>query len=132
MELSKITAISPVDGRYRDASAPLENYFSEYALIRYRVRVEIEYYIALCEIPLPQLASIDRSKFEQLRDIYRNFSIEDALRVKEIERTTNHDVKAVEYLIKEKMDALGLILLPVRSQYIHKPLRSRSFPLTKE
>ena len=76
MELSKITAISPVDGRYRDASSPLENYFSEYALIRYRVRVEIEYYIALCEIPLPQLASIDSSKFEQLRDIYRNFSIE--------------------------------------------------------
>ena len=122
MELSKITAISPVDGRYRDASAPLENYFSEYALIRYRVRVEIEYYIALCEIPLPQLASIDRSKFEQLRDIYRNFSIEDALRVKEIERTTNHDVKAVEYLIKEKMDVLGLA---AHKEFVHFGLTSQ-------
>lgn len=122
MELSKITAISPVDGRYRDASSPLENYFSEYALIRYRVRVEIEYYIALCEIPLPQLASIDRSKFEQLRDIYRNFSIEDALRVKEIERTTNHDVKAVEYLIKEKMDALGL---SAHKEFVHFGLTSQ-------
>ncbi len=122
MELSKITAISPVDGRYRDASSPLENYFSEYALIRYRVRVEIEYYIALCEIPLPQLASIDRSKFEQLRDIYRNFSIEDALRVKEIERTTNHDVKAVEYLIKEKMDVLGL---SAHKEFVHFGLTSQ-------
>lgn len=122
MELSKITAISPVDGRYRDASSPLENYFSEYALIRYRVRVEIEYYIALCEIPLPQLASIDNSKFEQLRDIYRNFSIEDALRVKEIERTTNHDVKAVEYLIKEKMDALGL---SAHKEFVHFGLTSQ-------
>ena len=122
MELSKITAISPVDGRYRDASSPLENYFSEYALIRYRVRVEIEYYIALCEIPLPQLASIDRSKFEQLRDIYRNFSIEDALRVKEIERTTNHDVKAVEYLIKEKMDVLGL---SDHKEFVHFGLTSQ-------
>lgn len=122
MELSKITAISPVDGRYRDASSPLENYFSEYALIRYRVRVEIEYYIALCEIPLPQLASIDRSKFEQLRDIYRNFSIEDALRVKEIERTTNHDVKAVEYLIKEKMDTLGL---SAHKEFVHFGLTSQ-------
>ena len=122
MELSKITAISPVDGRYRDASAPLENYFSEYALIRYRVRVEIEYYIALCEIPLPQLALIDRSKFEQLRDIYRNFTIEDALRVKEIERTTNHDVKAVEYLIKEKMDVLGL---SAHKEFVHFGLTSQ-------
>ena len=122
MELSKITAISPVDGRYRDASSPLENYFSEYALIRYRVRVEIEYYIALCEIPLPQLASIDSSKFEQLRDIYRNFSIEDALRVKEIERTTNHDVKAVEYLIKEKMDVLGL---SAHKEFVHFGLTSQ-------
>lgn len=122
MELSKITAISPVDGRYRDASAPLENYFSEYALIRYRVRVEIEYYIALCEIPLPQLASIDHSKYEQLRDIYRNFSIEDALRVKEIERTTNHDVKAVEYLIKEKMDVLGL---SAHKEFVHFGLTSQ-------
>jgi adenylosuccinate lyase len=108
MELSKITAISPVDGRYRDASQPLDQYFSEYALIRYRVLVEIEYFIALCNIPLPQLTGVDEKVFEELRKIYREFTIEDALRIKEIERTTNHDVKAVEYLIKEKMDDLGL------------------------
>lgn len=108
MELSKITAISPVDGRYRNASEPLDAYFSEYALIRYRVLVEIEYFIALCEIPLPQLGDVKKEKFDALRDIYRDFSVDDALRVKEIEKTTNHDVKAVEYLIKEKMDALGL------------------------
>lgn len=108
MELSKITAISPVDGRYRGATEPLGDYFSEYALIRYRVLVEIEYFIALCQIPLPQLADVEKETFEALRDIYRQFTLEDALRVKEIEKTTNHDVKAVEYLIKEKMDALGL------------------------
>lgn len=108
MELDKITAISPVDGRYRNASEPLDDYFSEYALIRYRVLVEIEYFIALCGIPLPQLSDVKKEKFGALRDIYREFTLEDALRVKEIEKTTNHDVKAVEYLIKEKMDALGL------------------------
>ena len=108
MELSKITAISPVDGRYREAALPLDEYFSEYALIRYRILVEVEYFIALCRIPLPQLAPIREKNFADLRDIYRNFTLKDALRVKEIERTTNHDVKAVEYLIKEKMDELGL------------------------
>ncbi|MCD7970335.1 MAG: adenylosuccinate lyase [Alistipes sp.] len=108
MELDSITAISPVDGRYRAASSPLEQYFSEYALIRYRILVEIEYFIALCEIPLPQLAGVDKSKYGDLRGIYRDFTPEEAGRVKDIERTTNHDVKAVEYFIKEKMDGLGL------------------------
>ncbi|MCD8173481.1 MAG: adenylosuccinate lyase [Alistipes sp.] len=108
MELNSITAISPVDGRYRKSAEPLEQYFSEYALIRYRILVEIEYFIALCEIPLPQLEGIDPSVYEELRGIYRGFTPEEAGRVKEIECTTNHDVKAVEYFIKEKMDALGL------------------------
>lgn len=108
MELNSITAISPVDGRYRAATESLDEYFSEYALIRYRVLVEIEYFIALCELPLPQLEGVAASQRESLRDIYRKFNLKDARRVKEIEKTTNHDVKAVEYLIKEKMDALGL------------------------
>lgn len=108
MELNKLTAISPVDGRYRKASEPLADYFSEWALIRYRVKVEIEYFISLCSLPLPQLSSVGSSKFEPLRDIYRNFCDSDALRVKEIERTTNHDVKAVEYFIKEKIKGLEL------------------------
>ncbi len=122
MELSKITAISPVDGRYRGATEPLDDYFSEYALIRYRVLVEIEYFIALCEIPLPQLAGVGKEKFDALRGIYREFTVEDALRVKEIERTTNHDVKAVEYLIKEKMDALGLA---GHKEFVHFGLTSQ-------
>ncbi len=108
MELSSITAISPVDGRYRAAASPLEKYFSEYALIRYRIRVEVEYFISLCTLPLPQLQGMNPTHFEELRNLYRNFTEQDALRVKEIEKRTNHDVKAVEYLIKEKMDALGL------------------------
>ena len=108
MELTKLTAISPIDGRYRDKCEVLADYFSEYALIRYRVLVEVEYFIALCELPLPQLAGVDKAAMEKLRDVYRDFSEADALRVKEIEQTTNHDVKAVEYLIKEKMDGLGL------------------------
>ncbi|MDE5944459.1 MAG: adenylosuccinate lyase, partial [Rikenella sp.] len=108
MELSMLTAISPVDGRYRGKVEDLGSYFSEYALIRYRVEVEIEYFIALCELPLPQLAGFDRGRYEALRDIYRTFGVADAERVKTIEQTTNHDVKAVEYFIKEKMDALGL------------------------
>ena len=106
MELDVLTAISPIDGRYRSKTEKLADYFSEYALIRYRVRVEIEYFIALCELPLPQLENFDHSLFEPLRDIYRNFSEQDAARVKEIEAVTNHDVKAVEYFIKEKIDAL--------------------------
>lgn len=108
MELNKLTAISPVDGRYRDKVDELGNYFSEYALIRYRVLVEIEYFIALCEIPLPQLEGVDKDLYPKLRKIYTDFSEADAGRIKEIERTTNHDVKAVEYFIKEKMDALNV------------------------
>ena len=109
MKLSMLTAISPVDGRYRDKTVSLSAYFSEYALIRYRVLVEIEYFISLCEIPLPQLQTINTlSAFNSLRDIFRVFSIEDAQRIKDIEKTTNHDVKAVEYFIKEKFDELHL------------------------
>ena len=103
-----LTAISPVDGRYRSKTEKLAGYFSEQALIRYRIRVEVEYFIALCELPLPQLAGIDRSKFAALRSLYLDFSAADAQRVKEIESVTNHDVKAIEYIIKEKMEALGL------------------------
>ena len=102
MNLDLLTAISPVDGRYRGKTEKLADYFSEYALIRYRVRVEIEYFITLCELPLPQLLSFDQSLFGRLRDIYRNFSEQDAQRVKDIEKITNHDVKAVEYFIKEQ------------------------------
>lgn len=108
MELNKLTAISPIDGRYRDKCGELADYFSEYALIRYRVLVEIEYFIALCELPLPQLKDFDKSNYDTLRDIYRTFSTDDARRVKEIEGTTNHDVKAVEYFIKEKMDEANM------------------------
>ena len=107
MDLNLLTAISPIDGRYRSKTDQLGNYFSEYALIRYRVRVEIEYFIALCELPLPQLEDFNHSLFETLRDIYRNFSEDDAQRVKDIEKVTNHDVKAVEYLIKEQLDKIG-------------------------
>ena len=107
MELRELTAISPIDGRYRSKTEPLAAYFSEYALVRYRVRVEIEYFITLCELPLPQLQDVDHSLFETLRDIYRNFTVADAQRVKDIEAITNHDVKAVEYFIKEKIDELA-------------------------
>ena len=103
MDLSLLTAISPIDGRYRGKTEPLAEYFSEYALIRYRVRVEIEYFIALCELPLPQLEDFNHDQFDRLRDIYRNFTVADAQRVKDIEKVTNHDVKAVEYFIKEKI-----------------------------
>ena len=107
MSLDTLTAISPIDGRYRGKTEKLADYFSEYALIRYRVRVEIEYFISLCELPLPQLKGFDHSLFERLRDIYRNLDEKDAARVKEIEKTTNHDVKAVEYFIKEEFDKIG-------------------------
>lgn len=107
MELDVLTAITPIDGRYRGKTAALASYFSEYALIKYRVRVEIEYFITLCELPLPQLKDFDHSKFEVLRDIYRNFSEDNARRVKDIEKVTNHDVKAVEYFIKEELDKIG-------------------------
>lgn len=107
MELDVLTAVSPIDGRYRGKTEKLANYFSEYALIKYRIRVEIEYFITLCELPLPQLADFNHSHFDSLRDIYRNFDEKGAARVKEIEKVTNHDVKAVEYYIKEQLDKIG-------------------------
>lgn len=102
-----MTAVSPIDGRYRGKTEKLAEYFSEYALIKYRIRVEIEYFITLCELPLPQLADFDHANFDALRDIYRKFTEEGAARVKEIEKVTNHDVKAVEYYIKEQIDKIG-------------------------
>ena len=123
MTLNLLTAISPIDGRYRDKTELLAGYFSEYALIRYRVRVEIEYFIALCELPLPQLVSLDKTLFEQLRDIYRNFGEEEARRVKAIEEVTNHDVKAVEYFIKEEFDKIGG--LDVYKEFVHFGLTSQ-------
>ena len=123
MELDALTAISPIDGRYRGKTEKLAEYFSEYALIRYRVRVEIEYFITLCELPLPQLKGFDQSLFETLRNIYRNFSQADAQRVKTIEQTTNHDVKAVEYFIKEELDKIGG--LDDYKEFIHFGLTSQ-------
>ena len=122
MVLSQLTAISPVDGRYRGKCEALDNYFSEYALIKYRVKVEVEYFIALCQIPLAPLAGVNSDTFEQLRDIYRNFSLADAERIKEIESVTNHDVKAVEYFLKEKFDAIGLADV---KEFIHFGLTSQ-------
>jgi adenylosuccinate lyase len=107
IQLETLTAISPIDGRYRGKTELLAGYFSEYALIRYRIRVEIEYFIALCQLPLPQLKDFDKDLFPKLRDIYQNLSTEDAQRVKDIEKITNHDVKAVEYFIKEQLDKIG-------------------------
>lgn len=123
MELDLLTAISPIDGRYRGKTEALASYFSEYALIRYRVRVEIEYFITLCELPLPQLAGFNAGLYERLRDIYRNFSETDAQRVKNIERVTNHDVKAVEYFIKEEFDKIGG--LDAYKEFIHFGLTSQ-------
>lgn len=108
MKLTTLTAVSSVDGRYGSKTAPLRDYFSEFALIKYRVHVEIEYFIALCELPLPQLIGFDSSLFPKLREIVSQFSLEDADKIKETEKVTNHDVKAVEYFIKEKFDSLGL------------------------
>jgi adenylosuccinate lyase len=129
MKLDILTAISPVDGRYRGKTEKLADYFSEYALIRYRVRVEIEYFISLCELPLPQLSSFDKGLFDKLRDIYRNFSEDDARRVKEIEKTTNHDVKAVEYFIKEQFAAIDKDLpgttITQYQEFIHFGLTSQ-------
>ena len=124
MELDMLTAISPIDGRYREKTKELAGYFSEYALIRYRVRVEIEYFITLCELPLPQLQDFDHSLFEPLRDIYRNFTEQDAQRVKDIEKVTNHDVKAVEYFIKEKISALSGFATEAK-EFIHFGLTSQ-------
>ena len=108
MSLTTLNAISPVDGRYRKVTDQLGDYFSEAALIKYRILVEVEYFISLCELPLPQLADVDASLFPALRGLYENFADEDALRIKEIEKVTNHDVKAVEYFIKEKLDGIGI------------------------
>ena len=125
MELDVLTAISPIDGRYRNKTEQLAEYFSEYALVRYRVRVEIEYFIALCELPLPQLEGFDKQLFEPLRDIYRKFTEQDAARVKEIEKVTNHDVKAVEYFIKERL-ATAVDGFPVNAkEFIHFGLTSQ-------
>ena len=118
-----LTAISPIDGRYRSKTAPLAAYFSEYALIRYRIRVEIEYFIALCELPLPQLADFDMSLAPRLRDIYLKFDEAGAARVKEIEGVTNHDVKAVEYYIKEQFDLIGG--LDKYKEFVHFGLTSQ-------
>ena len=123
MTLDALTAVSPIDGRYRSKTESLADYFSEYALIRYRVRVEIEYFITLCELPLPQLESFNSALFEQLRDIYRNFDEASAARVKEIESITNHDVKAVEYFIKEEFDKIGG--LDNYKEFIHFGLTSQ-------
>lgn len=123
MTLDALTAVSPIDGRYRGKTECLADYFSEYALIRYRVRVEIEYFITLCELPLPQLESFNSALFEQLRDIYRNFDEASAARVKEIESITNHDVKAVEYFIKEEFDKIGG--LDDYKEFIHFGLTSQ-------
>lgn len=122
MELSTLTAISPVDGRYWGACHSLSNYFSEYALIRYRIKVEIEYFIALCQVPLPALQNFPASKFDGLRAIYLDFSLDDAQKIKDIEKITNHDVKAVEYFIKGCMDTMGLSQW---KEYVHFGLTSQ-------
>ena len=131
MDLSLLTAISPIDGRYRSKTEPLAEYFSEYALIRYRIRVEIEYFISLCELPLPQLADFDHSLFEPLRDIYRAFTPADAQRVKEIEAVTNHDVKAVEYYIKESLSPnLGDYIEFIHFGLTSQDINNTSVPLS--
>ena len=123
MTLDTLTAVSPIDGRYRSKTECLADYFSEYALIRYRVRVEIEYFITLCELPLPQLKSFDSSLFKRLREIYSKFDENDAARVKDIEKITNHDLKAVEYFIKEEFDKIGG--LEPYKEFIHFGLTSQ-------
>ena len=122
MELIALTAISPIDGRYRKTTESLADYFSEFGLIKYRVLVEIEYFITLSEFGLPQLTNLDLVQKESLRDIYKNFSINDALKIKEIEKTTNHDVKAVEYFIKEKLETLSLSKY---AEFVHFGLTSQ-------
>jgi adenylosuccinate lyase len=122
MILNSLTAISPIDGRYRNQTQELAKYFSEFGLIQYRVRIEIEYFIALCELPLANLKSVDTVVFPALRAVYKNFTEEDALKIKEIEKVTNHDVKAVEYFIKEKFEALGLA---EQAEFIHFGLTSQ-------
>ncbi|MDP4275110.1 MAG: lyase family protein, partial [Bacteroidota bacterium] len=121
-ELNSLTAISPVDGRYRNKTAELAEYFSEFALIKYRVKIEVEYFIALCQLPLPQLKDVDSSIFPELRGIISDFKLEDAQRIKDIEKTTNHDVKAVEYFLKEKFEQLKL---EQYKEFIHFGLTSQ-------
>ena len=120
--LNELNAVSPIDGRYRSKTVSLAPYFSEEALIKYRVLIEIEYFIALCEIPLPQLKGIDKGVFDSLRNLYKNFSKQDALWIKETEKTTNHDVKAVEYFIKDAFEKLGLSSY---KEFIHFGLTSQ-------
>ena len=127
--MDALLAVSPIDGRYAAKTRALSGYFSEYALIKYRIRVEIEYFIALCELPLPQLADFDKGQYETLRDIWRTLTLEQAARVKEIEKTTNHDVKAVEYYIKEQFKALGLTQF---SEFIHFGLTSQDINNTAQ
>ena len=122
MDLNELTAISPVDGRYRRKVSELAPYFSEFGLIKYRVRVEIEYFIALCRYKIPQLEGIDKEIYEPLRELYRSFSEKDAAEIKQIEKTTNHDVKAVEYFIKNQFDNKGL---GKYKEYIHFGLTSQ-------
>ncbi len=122
MNLNALTAVSPIDGRYRDKVTELDDFFSEYALIRYRVMIEVEYFIALCEIPLPQLSEVDKSVFDDLRSLYEEFSIDDAVEVKQIESVTNHDVKAVEYFLKQKFDVFNLAGV---KEFIHFGLTSQ-------
>jgi len=122
MTLTPLSAISPIDGRYRNTTAQLADYFSEFALIKYRVFVEVEYFIALCEHPLPQLQNFDKNVAEKLRDIYKSFSEADAESIKLIEKTTNHDVKAVEYFIKNEFDKLNL---EQYKEFIHFGLTSQ-------
>lgn len=122
MVYNSLLAVSPIDGRYERQTSVLREYFSEYALIKYRVRVEIEYFIALCEIPLPQLASFDKSKYESLRDIYKTMTVEEAAKVKDIEKVTNHDVKAVEYYIKDRFKEMGILKW---GEFVHFGLTSQ-------
>ncbi len=122
MSLNQLTAVSPIDGRYYLKTKQLSDFFSEKALFQYRVKVEIEYFIALCELPLPQLTAVNKTSFSALRKLYKNFSTNDALRIKEIEKITNHDIKAVEYFIKEKMDEMGM---NEQKEFIHFGLTSQ-------
>ena len=120
--MKALEAISPIDGRYASKTAALSQYFSEYALFKYRVWVEVEYFIALCELPLPQLEGVEKSVFPALRKMYTEFTLEEAQEIKDIEKVTNHDVKAVEYFIKDKMKALGL---ESHSEFVHFGLTSQ-------
>ena len=122
MQLTPLNAVSPIDGRYRNKTEKLADFFSEEALIKYRVRIEIEYFISLCELPLPQLKDFNKNLYADLRAIYNDFTPIDAAAIKEIEKVTNHDVKAVEYFIKEKFDGLGI---QEYKEFIHFGLTSQ-------